>query len=94
MNVYALLAVVHLHTMSTVAFLCRKSNMTLYSRVYIKHAIHMHIILYKHSFMQNITIIFVVVHAYIISTYWLDMSVNDCALESAVGVGALERAEQ
>ena len=74
---YALLAVVHLHTMSTVALLCRKSNMTLYSRVYIKHAIHMHIILHKHSFMQNITIIFVVVHAYIRSTYWLEMSMND-----------------
>lgn len=91
---YALLAVVHLHTMSTVAFLCRKSNKTLYSSVYIKHAIHMHIILHKHSFMQTMTIIFVVVHAYIRSTYWLEMSMNVCALESAVGVGALERAEQ
>ena len=91
---YALLAVVNLHTMSTVAFLCRKSNMTLYSSVYIKHAIHTHIILHKHSFLQNMTIIFVVVHAYITSTYWLEMSMNDCALESAVGVGALERAEQ
>ena len=91
---YALLAVVHLHTMSTVAFLCRKSNKTLYSSVYNKHAIHMHIILHKHSFMQNMTIIFVVVHAYIRSTYWFEMSMNVCALESAVGVGALERAEQ
>ena len=44
--------------------------------------------------MQNMTIIFVVVHAYIRSTYWLEMSMNDGALEGAVGVGALERAEQ
>ena len=54
----------------------------------------MHIILHRHSCMQNITIIFVVVHAYIRSTYWLEMSMYDCTLESAVGVGALERAEQ
>ena len=51
--------------------------------------VHMHIILYKHSFMQNMTIIFVVVRAYIRSTHWLEMSMHACALESAVGVGAL-----
>ena len=44
--------------------------------------------------MQNMTIIFVVVHAYIRYIDWLEMSMNDCALESVVGVGALGRAEQ
>ena len=53
----------------------------------------MYILLYEHIFMQNVAVIivFVVVRTYI-HTYGIHIDLR-CALESAGGIGALERAE-